>query len=82
MFDGIRRKYRIPDGVNDTQEVRQTTTTILQDCGLSNDGIDSWWRGLCSYLDDQTPNEVIDDDPEWVLEGALDAAEEMHGWIT
>ena len=82
VFDEIRRKYGIPDGVNDTQEVRQTATRILQACGLSNDGIDSWWRGLCSYLDDQTPNEVIDDDPEWVLEAAIDAAEEMHGRIT
>jgi hypothetical protein len=44
---------------------------------LSAWGIASWFLGLNSFLDDQTPTDLLTSDPDWVVEAARDAVGEM-----
>jgi hypothetical protein len=62
----------------DQMDARETATAILRASGLSNGGIASWFRGLNSFLDDQTPESLVYTDPDWVIDAARDTAAEMH----
>jgi hypothetical protein len=44
---------------------------------LSVWGIASWFSGLNSFLDDQRPLDLLDKDPDWVVEAARDAMDDM-----
>ena len=55
---------------------------ILQILGnkLSRLAIASWFIADCSYLDDQPPKDVLQADPDWVIDAARDEMEEAsHG---
>lgn len=55
---------------------------ILQIFGnkLSRLAIASWFIADCSYLDDQPPKDVLQADPDWVIDAARDEMEEVsHG---
>jgi len=55
---------------------------ILQIFGnkLSRLAIASWFIADCSYLDDQPPKDVLQGDPDWVIDAARDEMEEVsHG---
>ena len=61
------------------EDARVKATNVLRASGLSEDGIAAWWRGLSSYLDDQSPADVILCDPDWVIGAAIDTVAEMQG---
>lgn len=47
---------------------------------LSRLAIASWFIADCSYLDDQPPKDVLQADPDWVIDAARDEMEEVsHG---
>lgn len=47
---------------------------------LSIWGVASWFIGANSFLDDQCPKDLIEEDPEWVVEVARDGMNEiLHG---
>lgn len=47
---------------------------------LSRLAIASWFIAVSSYLDDQHPKDVLQADPEWVIDAARDEMEEVsHG---
>jgi hypothetical protein len=52
---------------------------ILQIFGnkLSPFAIASWFVAECSYLDDQAPKDVLQEDPVWVIAAARDEMEEI-----
>ena len=62
-------------------DARDTATAILRASGFSNGGIASWFRGLNSFLDDQTPESLLYTDPDWVIDAARDTAAEMHSRV-
>jgi hypothetical protein len=40
-------------------------------------GIASWFAGSNGFLDDQRPLDLLDEDPDWVVEAARDATDGM-----
>ena len=44
---------------------------------LSGWGIASWFIGLNSFLDDQSPKDLLASDPQWTIGAARDAVGEM-----
>lgn len=62
----------------DQMDAREAATAILRASGLSDGGIASWFRGLNSFLGDQTPESLLDTDPDWVIDAARDTVAEMH----
>ena len=63
-------------------QVFEAIPQILQIFGdkLSRWGIASWFIAACSYLDDQSPKDLIEEDPDWVIAAARDEIDEVsHG---
>jgi hypothetical protein len=55
---------------------------ILQIFGdkLSPWAIAGWFIAACSYLDDQSPKDLVAEDPDWVIAAARDEIDEVsHG---
>jgi hypothetical protein len=86
--------FSIPDGTegelfpifafdrNRDLQVFETIPQILQIFGgkLSRWGIAAWFIAACSYLDDQSPKDVLEEEPDWVIAAARDEIEEVsHG---
>jgi len=47
---------------------------------LSRWAIAGWFIAACSYLDDQSPKDLLEEDPDWVIAAARDAIDEIsHG---
>jgi hypothetical protein len=44
---------------------------------LSKWAIASWFIAACSYLDDQSPKDLVEEDPDWVIAAALDEISEI-----
>ena len=52
---------------------------VLQIFGdkLSEWAIAGWFIGACGYLDDQTPKDLLEEDPDWVVAAARDELDEI-----
>jgi hypothetical protein len=44
---------------------------------VSRWAIAGWFIAACSYLDDQAPKELLEEDPDWVIAAARDAIDEI-----
>jgi hypothetical protein len=63
-------------------QVFEAIHQILQIFGdkLSGWGIAGWFIAACSYLDDQSPKELVAEDPAWVIAAAWEEIDEVsHG---
>jgi hypothetical protein len=63
-------------------QVFEAVPKILQIFGdtLSGWAVAGWFVAACSYLDDQSPKDLLEEDPEWVIEAARDEINEVsHG---
>ena len=62
--------------------VFEAVPKVLQILGgkLSPWAIAGWFIAACSYLDDQSPKDLIEEDPDWVIAAARDEINEVsHG---
>jgi len=65
-------------GLQVFEEIHQ----IMQIFGdtFSRWGIAGWFIAACSYLDDQSPKDLLEEDPDWVIAAARDEIDEVsHG---
>ena len=63
-------------------QVFEAIPKVLQILGdkLSRWAIAGWFIAACSYLDDQPPKDLLEEDPAWVIAAALDEIDEVsHG---
>lgn len=44
---------------------------------LSRWAVAGWFIAACSYLDDQTPKDMLEEDPDWVIAAARDEIDEI-----
>lgn len=63
-------------------QVSEVIPQVLQIFGdrLSRWAIAGWFIAACSYLDDQSPKDLLEEDPAWVISAARDEMDEIsHG---
>jgi hypothetical protein len=64
---------------NSGPQVFEAIPKVLQILGdkLSRWAIAGWFIAACSYLDDQAPKDLLDEDPDWVIAAARDEIDEI-----
>lgn len=71
--DGYRPYLAASEAIRILSEVHDTENSWA---------LASWFLGVNSFLDDQRPADLLGEDPEWVIEAALDEVDNVkypHG---